>query len=184
MQLPASGSHTGAACGQATALLHWPLALQASKSLPESTEVEQRVAFGAHGAHAPSRHTGVLPEQGAPTFCHVPEHICGCCPLHDSAPTEQPASAPPSLAEPLLPEPEPLPPLLAELELLPLSEPPEPLLEGPEDDDPLDKVESTPPSSPLPLPAIVQSLSSAGQPASTTGSANTSLATDDARLIG
>ncbi len=36
----------------------------------------------------------------------------------------------------------------------------------------------------VPFPPIVQSLSSAGQPASMTGSANTTPATDDARLIG
>jgi hypothetical protein len=36
----------------------------------------------------------------------------------------------------------------------------------------------------VPLPLIVQSLNSAGQPASTTGRANTKPATDDARLIG
>lgn len=51
-------------------------------------------APGLHAAQAPLRHTGVVPEQGAPTLCHVPAPVqnCGCWPLQDNVPAEQPES--------------------------------------------------------------------------------------------
>lgn len=88
---------------------------------------------------------------------------------------------------PLL-DPEPLPPELPPLDPLPLDPDEEPeLLPLPELEPPpaASRPEASVEASAAPLSLIVQSLSSAGQPASTTGNANTTIATDfDARLIG
>jgi hypothetical protein len=74
---------------QATGLPQVPVALHVRTALPEHT-----VAPGSHATQAPSRHAGVLPEHGAPTFCWVPAAVqmVGCAPLHEIEPTVQAAS--------------------------------------------------------------------------------------------
>ena len=69
---------------QPAKLPHWPFAPQVCTPL-----LEHWVAPGVHAeAQAPAVHTLA---QGAPVFCQVPlaSHVCGCWPLHCSAPGVQ-----------------------------------------------------------------------------------------------
>ncbi len=178
VQLPPEGRHDGALS------LPEPLDVLATVQLPPLQiicNVVQSLHFSPPDPHAvgpePPWHT--LVESQHPEQVVVP---------HPPTPLELPPELLLELetAAPLLP---PLPPLL------PFASPPfdeEPPLDEP-DDDPLDvRPELAPPpvasglgasaeAPSVPFPLIVQSLSRAGQPASTTGSARTTTTSEDER---